>query len=150
MNLDRVKNKINGIKNIKGTYGVLRELASINGCNVDNGLLDRVMYNIEALPPLGKEYWWFIFFDYSWKKTPVQIMLLMYRKRGKEMLFNGNKIRLRELGRNKFMGVAAGWIYDGKRLRDLGDTNSMTKVYPERKAIVSSISNHKITLANNK
>lgn len=77
----------------------------------------------------------------------MQMSLLMYRKRGREMLFNGNKIRLRELGRNKFMGVAAGWIYDGKRLHDLGDTNAVTKVYPERKTINSTISNHRITLA---
>ncbi len=147
MNIDKIKSKVNGIKNIKETYSVLRKLASINGCDVDNELLDRVMYSAEALPPLGKEYWWFIFLEHCWKKNPMQMMLLIYRKHGKEMLFNRNKIRLRELTKNKFMGVAAGWIYDGERLHDLGDTNAVTKVYSERKAIYSTISNHKITLS---
>jgi len=74
-------------------------------------------------------------------------MLLIYRKRGGEMLFNGNKIRLGELAKNKFIGVAAGWIYDGERLHDLGDTNATIKVCPEQRTIVSEISGHKITLA---
>ncbi len=147
MRLNRIRSKVNDIKNIKETYSILQKLASINGRDVDNEILDRVMYNAEALPPLGKEYWWFIFFEHSQKGNPVQIMLLIYRKRGKEMLFNGNKMRLGELTKNKFTGVAAGWIYDGETLHDLGDTNTVTDIHPERKVIVTSISNNKITLA---
>ena len=146
MNINRIKSKVNGIKNIKETYSVLHELASINGHDVDNELLDRVMYNTEVLPPLGKEYWWFIFFEHCQKDNPVQIMLLIYRKHGREMLFNGGKMRLGELAKNKLIGVAAGWIYDSERLVDLGDTNAVTEIYPERRTMVSNISNHRITL----
>lgn len=146
MNLDRMRGTVNSIRNVKDTYGILRKLSSINGGHVDDELLDRMMYNAEALPPLGKEYWWFIFFEHSWKTGPMQLMLLIYRKHGKEMVFNGRSVRLREIARNRFLGVAAGWIYDGEKLHDLGDTNAVTKVCPERRIIVSSVSNQKIAL----
>ena len=54
---------INKTKRIWKTYRLLQKLSSINGSDVDKALLDQVMYNSNTLPPLGKEYWWFLFFD---------------------------------------------------------------------------------------
>jgi len=124
----------------------MRKLSSINGPNVSETLLDRVMYNAETLPPLGKEYWWFLFFGQN-GETPVQLMLLIFRKYGKKMLFNDKEIMLRKLKENKFQAVTAGWVYDGKKLHDLGDTNAVTKIYSKRKAINSKISGQKMILS---
>jgi len=135
---------INRIRRIWGTYGLIRKLSAINGSNVGKTLLDRVMYNSETLPPLGKEYWWFLFFGQNGEK-PIQLMLLIFRKHGKKMLFNDKEMVLRTLGKNKFQAVTAGWVYDGKRLHDLGDTNAIIKI--QEKRIVSEISGQKITLS---
>ena len=67
---------VNRIKGNWGTYGLTRKLSAINGSNVSKTLLDRVMYNSETLPPLGKEYWWFLFFGQDGEK-PVPLMLLI-------------------------------------------------------------------------
>jgi len=64
------------------TYSLLRKLSSINGIAIDADLLDRTMYNLETLPPLGKEYWWFLFFC----EDRRQLMLLIYRKNGARAL----------------------------------------------------------------
>ena len=50
-----------GILNIGKTYSLIRRLSGIDGSNVEASVLDRVMYSGETLPPLGKEYWRFLF-----------------------------------------------------------------------------------------
>jgi len=134
----------NRIKRIWGTYSLVRKLSAINGPNVSETLLDCVMYNSETLPPLGKEYWWFLFFGQDGEK-PVQLMLLIFRKHGRKMLFNDKEMVFRNLGKNKFLAVTAGWVYDGKGLHDLGDTNAVTKILEKR--IVSEISGQKMMLS---
>ncbi|MCD6093057.1 MAG: hypothetical protein J7J38_03520 [Candidatus Aenigmarchaeota archaeon] len=101
------------------------------------------MYKFESLPPLGKEYWWFLFFGRNGKR-PVQLMLLIFRKHGKKMLFNDKEMVLREVEKNKLRAVTSGWIYDGKKLCNLGDTNAIVEI-PGKK-IVSEISGQKMTL----
>lgn len=135
---------INKIRGISETYRLIRKLSSINGSDVSKTLLDRVMYNVETLPPLGKEYWWFLFFGQD-GENPVQIMLLIFRKYGKKMLFNNKEMVFRELEKNKFQAVTAGWVYDGEELRDLGDTNAIVEI--QEKKIVSEISGQKMRLS---
>jgi len=127
---------INKIKRIKETYFLLRKLSKISGSGIDKEFLDRIMYNSETLPPLGKEYWWMLFFGKDGEK-PVQLMLLIFRKHGKKMLFNGKEMILREFKKNKFQGVTTGWLYDGEKLLDLGDTNAVTEI--QDKKIISEI-----------
>lgn len=134
----------NRIKGIWRTYSLVRKLSAINGSNISKTLLDRVMCNSETLPPLGKEYWWFLFFGKN-REKPVQLMLLIFRKNGKRMLFNDKEMVLKNLGKNKFQAVTAGWVYDGKRLHDLGDTNATTRI--QEKKIVSQISGQKLMLS---
>ena len=122
----------------------MRKLSSINGSNASKTLLDRVMYKFEGLPPLGKEYWWFLFFGRNGKR-PVQLMLLIFRKHGKKMLFNDKEMVIRELKKNKFQAVTSGWLYDGKKLCNLGDTNAVVEI--QDKKIVSEISGQKMILS---
>jgi|GEM_PF-668245 len=143
--LNKLKNKASEIKGVKETYSLIRKLASISGSNVSNVTLDRVMYSTEMLPPLGKEYWWFLFFGRNGER-PMQLMLLIFRKYGQNMLFNDKRIVLKRLTENRFRAVTAGWIYDGKEFHDLGDTNAITTVYSKRKMIVSDISGQEIML----
>jgi len=135
---------INKIKGIWETYKLIRKLSSINGSDVSKTLLDRVMYNVETLPPLGKEYWWSLFFGQD-GENPVQFMLLIFRKYGKKMLFNNKEMVFRESGKDKFQAVTAGWVYDGEELRDLGDTNAIVEI--QEKKIVSDISGQKMRLS---
>ncbi len=135
---------INKIRGIWETYKLIRKLSSVNGSGVSKTLLDRVMYNVETLPPLGKEYWWFLFFGQG-GENPVQFMLLIFKKYGKKMLFNNKEMVFRELGKNKFQAVTAGWVYDGEELRDLGDTNAIVEI--QEKEIVSEISGQKMRLS---
>jgi len=102
------------------------------------------MFNSETLPPLGKEYWWFLFFGQNGEK-PIQLMLPISRKNGKKRLFNDKEMVLRSLGKNKFQAVTAGWVYDGKKLPDLGDTNAIIKI--QEKKIVSKISGQEMMLS---
>lgn len=102
------------------------------------------MFNSETLPPLGKEYWWFLFFGQNGEK-PIQLMLLIFRKNGKKMLFNDKEMVLRSLGKNKFQAVTAGWVYDGKKLHDSGDTKAIIKI--QEKKIVSKISGQEMMLS---
>lgn len=125
------------------TYRLLNELSKINGSNVDGALLDRTMFNSEKLPPLGKEYWWLLFFDEK-GENPLQMMLLIFRKYGGRILFNDKEMRLRDRGNNEFQAVTAGWVFDGERLRDLGDTNAVVRI--ERNEIIAEISSLKMTL----
>ena len=130
---------------IKETYSLIRKLSCIDGSNVDASILDRVMFNAETLPLLGKEYWWFLFIGRDGEK-PMQFMLLMFRKHGRRVRFNDKEMVLRELKENTFQAATAGWIYDGNKLSDLGDTNVVTEVDSQRKTIVSSISGRKMML----
>ena len=127
---------INEIKKIPETYQLLRKLSKINGPSINKELLDRIMYKSEALPPLGKEYWWLLFFGLKGQR-PQQLMFLIFRKHGKKMLMNGKEIILKELGENKFQGVTTGWFFDGEKLINLGDTNSITEI--KNKKIISTI-----------
>ena len=113
---------IDKIKGIWKTYKLMRTLSSLNNLGVNETLVDHVMYKFETLPPLGKEYWWFLFFGQNGEK-PIQLMLLIFRKYGRKMLFNDKTMVLNEMEKNKFQAVTSGWIYDGKKLCDLGDTN---------------------------
>ena len=143
--VSKLKNGAGKIKEVTETYGLIRKLASINGPNVSNVMLDRVMYSTEMLPPLGKEYWWFLFFGRNGER-PMQLMLLIFRKYGEKMLFNDKRIVFERLTENRFRAVTAGWIYDGKEFHDLGETNAITTVCSKRKAIVSDISGQEMTL----
>jgi len=142
----KIKTKISEMKSLKETYSLLQRLASINGSNVNDSVLDRVMYGVEMLPPLGKEYWWFLFFGREGEK-PIQVMLLLFRKHGQNMLFNDKKVVLKKLTKNSFQAVAAGWVYDGNEIHDLGATNAVTTVYPERKRIESNIQGQEMMLS---
>jgi len=143
--LGKLKNKASKIQRVEETYSLIRKLASISGSNVSNVILDRVMYSTEMLPPLGKEYWWFLFFGRDGER-PKQLMLLIFRKYGQSMLFNDKRIALEKLTENRFQAATACWIYDGKKFHDLGDTNAITTVYPKRKMIISDISGHEMVL----
>jgi hypothetical protein len=134
----RVRDKV---RRIRGTYTLLRELSSINGANISRRLLDRVMYSVETLPPLGKEYWWFLFFG----KDGRQMMVLVYRKFGSGMVFNGKEVVFRKTNPGAFQAVTTGWIYDGKGIYDLGVSNPVIVSSPGGKALVSKISDRKMT-----
>jgi len=136
--------KLGKAREIADMYLRIRKLSAISGPNVDKPLLDRVMYSSETLPPLGKEYWWLLFFGRDGER-PVQLMLLIFRKHGKRMLFNGREMSFKKLGKKKFLAVTAGWIYDGKRMRDLGDTNAVVEI--SGKKIISEISGQRIVLS---
>jgi hypothetical protein len=126
------------------TYRLLREVSSINGFEVEQPLLDRVMFNTEVLPLLGKEYWWFLFFDRSGEK-PIQMMLLIYRKNGERMRFNDREMELRSLGEGGFLGVTSGWVFDGERLHYLGDSNVKVKLSVGE--IVTELAGKRMTLS---
>ena len=132
------------IKGIWKTYNLIRKLTSINGSDVSETFLNRVLFNAETLPPLGKEYWWYLFFGQN-SERPVQLMLLIFRKNGKKMLFNNKEMALRELEKNKFLGITSGWVYDGRKLHDLCDTNAIVKI--QDKKIVSEISGQRMTFS---
>jgi len=127
---------------VKKTYALIRKLASINGPDVNKNLLDRVMYNSEVLSHWGKEYWWFIFFGQDKK----QIMLMIFNKFGKSIIFNDEVMTLRKIQENRFQAITAGWIYDGNELRELEDTNPIITIDPQEKVLASTISNKELTL----
>jgi hypothetical protein len=133
------------MKKVGETYSLIRELSSTDGSDVGEPVLDRVMYGAEALPPLGKEYWWLLFFGRDGEK-PMQLMLTIFRKHGRKMLFNDKEMMLGEVKENMFQAVTAGWIYDGETLHDLGDTNATTEVRSEEKTVFSDISGRKMIL----
>jgi len=128
------------IRKIQGTYALLRKLSSINGTFMSHRLLDRVMYSAETLPPLGKEYWWFLCFG----KDGRQVMVLVYRKFGRGMVFNGEKAVFWKADQDLFRAVTTGWIYDGKEVHDLGVTNPVVVSTIREKSLVSRISDQKI------
>ncbi|MFC1507349.1 hypothetical protein ACFLQ6_09825 [Thermoproteota archaeon] len=130
---------------LRRTYSLLHKLNSINGANVSGEFLDRVMYSTEALPPLGKEYWWFQFFG----RDGRQMMILVFRKFGRSMVFDGEEIVLKKIDRNSFQAVTTGWIYDGKVMHDLGVTNPIIVTSPREKMIISKISDQKMILEGN-
>lgn len=140
-----MKHGLEEIRGLRRTYSLLHKLNSINGANVSGELLDRVIYSTEALPPLGKEYWWFQFFG----RDGRQMMILVFRKFGRSMVFNGEEIVLKKIDRNSFQAVTTGWIYDGKVMHDLGVTNPIIVTSPREKMIVSKISDQKMILEGN-
>ena len=101
---NKLTGKLGEIKEFKKTYKLVQKLSSVNGFEVSKETLHRTMFNSEALPPLGKEYWWFLFIGQNGKK-PIQLMFLVFRKHGKSMLFNNKKMLLKKLGKNKFQAV---------------------------------------------
>jgi len=101
------------------------------------------MFNSEALPPLGKEYWWFLFIGQN-REKPVQLMFLVFRKQGKSMLFNDKRMVLKALGKNEFQAITSCWVWDGKKMRDLDDTNAVTIVDSKKKSLTSNVSDHKV------
>jgi hypothetical protein len=73
-----VSKTVDKTKGLWETYSLIRKLSSIDGPDVDNELLDCVMYNSRTLPPLGKEYWWFLFFDQNGKINSRLLLLAGY------------------------------------------------------------------------
>jgi len=124
-----------------GTYALLRQLSSINGANISHRLLDRVMYSVETLPPLGKEYWWFLFFGNDGR----QMMVLVYRKFGSGMVFNGKEVVFRKTDPGAFQAVTAGWIYGGMGIYDLGVSNPIIAMSHGEKTLVSKIADRTMT-----
>jgi hypothetical protein len=131
----------NWLRRIRGTYTLLWDLSSINGANISRTLLDKVMYAVETLPPLGKEYWWFLFFGDDGR----QLMVLVYRKFGSGMVFNDKEVVFRKTDPGAFQAVTTGWIYDGKGIYDLGVSNPIIAMSHGEKALVSKISDRTMT-----
>jgi hypothetical protein len=124
------------------TYSLLGRLSSINGPNVVDSLLDRTMYSFQSLPLLGKEYWWLLFFG----RDGRQLMLLIFRKYGKSMVLNGERVSLRNVGRCACQVAMTGWFYDGERMRDLGVTNPVATAILDETMLVSELSGMKMVL----
>jgi len=143
LEIPHISGKINHIKNIRKTYELIQEIASVNGINPDEKLLHRTMFNSETLPPLGKEYWWFLFIGEDTDK-PIQVMFLVFRKHGNQMLFNKKHMDFKNIKNNKFQGVTSCWAWDGEKMHDLGDTNAITTLDPKHNTLTSKISNHDI------
>ncbi len=131
-------------KSIRDIYAQIKKLSTINGEDVPEDLLDKMMFSLEKLPPLGKEYWWFLFFGYDGKR-PVQITLLIFRKYGKKVLFNNEEMRLSKITEDSALAVSSGWIYDGDKLEKIGDTNAVVKV--EEGKITSELSGHDMSFS---
>ena len=131
-------------REILETSDIVRQLSKIKDSDIKKSLVDRVMFNSEALLPLGKEYWWFIAFDNNGEK-PKQMMLLVYRKHGRRMLFNGKEMAFKNYSKNKFLAVTSGWVYDGTKLHELGDHNVTVEL--ESNKLTSSISSHELIIA---
>jgi len=129
------------IRGVWDTYSLIRELNSINGTTIGSSLLDQIMYRFEFLPSFGKEYWWFLFFGDDGK----QMVVLVYRKTGKRMLFNRKNVEFRRKNISTFQAVTTGWIYDGRQMHDLGVCNNYIKTDTKKKKLVSQLSNRKLT-----
>lgn len=134
---------IKKIKGIKETYSLIKKLAAIGGAGLTDELASRTMFNVEKLPPLGKEYWWFIFFSNEGEK-PVQLMVMICRTYGKKMMFDGKEMILSEIVDNKIRAVTTGWICDEKGMHELGNTNAITEIKGNK--IVSELSDQEVIL----
>jgi len=135
---------ISDLQEIRGFYNLLLQLRRINGKNVDESLIERVMFNSETLPPMGKEYWWYLGFDFTGEK-PRQMMILIFRKYGEKMFFNDKEMTLKTYGKNQFRAVTSGWVYDGEQILSLGDTNAIVKLQPNR--IVTHLSGQELVIS---
>jgi hypothetical protein len=131
-------------RDILETYNIIRRLSKINGPDISKSLIDRVMFKSEALLPLGKEYWWFIAFD-NRSETPKQLMLLIYRKHGRKMLFNGKEMSFHASDHDEFMVVTSGWFFDGLNMHELGDHNVTATL--DHGKLTSSVSHQKLVIA---
>jgi len=141
---DEASHLISSLQEIKGFYDLLFQLRGINGENFDESLIDRVMFNSETLPPMGKEYWWYLGFDLTSEK-PRQLMILIFRKHGKKMFFNDKEMTLKTYGENRFRAVTSGWVYDGEQVLSLGDTNAVVELQPNR--IVTQLSGQELVIS---
>jgi hypothetical protein len=115
------------ISGIKKTYDLFRKTSKIKGPDVDSEMIDRMMYNFETLPLLGKEYWWFLFFGNEGPR-PIQLMFIICRKHGKEMWIDDTKMTLEKLNNNEMKSAVSGWLYDGEKIVNLGNTNSIVEI----------------------
>jgi hypothetical protein len=147
--MTRAKKACNDVKasggsggGVRGTYALLRKLKSINGSDIGEPLVNRAMYNFEALPPWGKEYWWFLFFGRDGK----QMMIVLFRKFGRTMVFNGKEIVLKQIDPRVVQAVTAGWIFDGKKLHDLGVANPIITARPSAHELTSQLSDKTMIL----
>ena len=142
--INKITKKIEDINEFKETYKLVQELSSVNGFDVSEKLFHRTMFSSETLPPMGKEYWWFLFIGNDGEK-PIQLMFLIFRKHGKTMMFNDKKMMLKKINKDKFQAVTTCWVWDGKKLCELGDANAVTKVNLKEKSLTSQISEHKVS-----
>jgi len=119
--------KIPNIRGLKKTYNLFRTTSQIQGPGIDQKLIDQMMYSFETLPPLGKEYWWLLFFGNEGPK-PIQLMLMICRKYGKKMWIDNTEMTLKDLGKDGIKSAITGWLYDGTKMINLGDTNAVVKI----------------------
>jgi len=126
------------ISGLKKTYSLFRKTSRIKGPDIDKESIDQIMYSFETLPPLGKEYWWFLFFGNNGLR-PIQLMLMICRKYGKEMWIDDTKMTLKKIKENEMKSAVSGWLYDGDKVVNLGDTNSIVKI--NNKKITAEIGN---------
>ncbi|MBU0546751.1 MAG: hypothetical protein ABH876_01770 [Patescibacteria group bacterium] len=133
--------KIFNISGLKKTYSLLRKTSRIQGPDIDQKLIDQIMYSFEALPPFGKEYWWFLFLDNDGPK-PIQLMLMICRKYGKEMWIDDTKMTLKDLGKDGIKSAVTGWLYDGNKMINLGNTNGIVKITDKK--IITEIAGNKL------
>jgi hypothetical protein len=141
---DEASHLISGLQEIKGFYSLLFQLRGINGENFDESLITRVMFNSETLPPMGKEYWWYLGFDFTGEK-PRQLMILIFRKHGEKMFFNDKEMTLKTYRKNRFKAVTSGWVYDGEQVVSLGNTNAIVELQPNR--IVTNLSGQELIIS---
>jgi hypothetical protein len=104
--------------------------------------LDRTMYSFQSLPLLGKEYWWLLFFG----RDGRQLMLLIFRKYGKSMILNGERVSLKKIGKGACQVAMTGWFYDGEKMRDFGVINPIVTAIPDERTLVSEFSGRRMIL----
>ena len=141
---DEANHLISGLQEIRDFYNLLFQLRRINGENFEESLIERMMFNSETLPPLGKEYWWYLGFDFTGEK-PRQLMILIFRKYGEKMFFNDKEMTLKTYRKNRFKAVISGWVYDGEQVVSLGDTNAIVELQPNR--IVTHLSGQDLVIS---
>ncbi len=115
------------IKELRKTYGLFQTLSAIHGPDIDQALLDKVIYSSELLPPFGKEYWWFLFLGQE-REKPIQFMLMICRKYGRTIWIDSKEMTLQRMSNNQFKAAVTGWVSDESKIHNLGDTNALIKI----------------------
>jgi len=133
---------LKSVKELRKTYSLFQTLSAINGPDIGQGLLDRVIYNSEALPPLGKEYWWFLFLGKNGEK-PVQFLLMICRKYGGKIWIDDKEMILQRINNNQFKAGVTAWVSDESKIHNLGDTNALVKIKGNQ--ISAELSGEKLT-----